>query len=272
MSLRPYYPIPSNTLELREKTISFNGVHILFKMGRRETIPESHVKGFDGFSFRTFAITLTLEKRFSVGASHDAAYATTELVQGMPRHYNKTNSATDPSFSDYTAGQTATDEYFSLALRFGTENSSHIWNYFFETKLSGVDMDYTDARLWIYCPEEKYILTSVHFYDLSGPDPNNKHRFESLAKQQVQLSPGTFTFCIGVHTGKDPIQVIKGNKNENLGKPPRSQVTITIQVTISRVIFVTNYDTVVSIADTSGGMPEFSNNFIMKRIVHELNY
>nr|XP_054925532.1 uncharacterized protein LOC129384301 [Dermacentor andersoni] len=127
MSLRPYYPIPSNTLELREKIISINGLHILFKMGRRETITETKVKGFDGFSFRTFAITLTIEDRFSIGASHDAAYASTELVQGVPRYYNKTSSATYPSYSDYSAGKTETDEYFSLALRFGTEKSSHIW-------------------------------------------------------------------------------------------------------------------------------------------------
>ncbi|XP_075554115.1 uncharacterized protein LOC142587111 [Dermacentor variabilis] len=125
---------------------------------------------------------------------------------------------------------------------------------------------------WVYFPNDKYILTSAHFCDESGTDPHHQHRIEYLAKQRVQLSTGTFTLCIGVYIGNDPIRVVKSKNNENLGKPPGSQVTITIQVTITRIIFVTDYGTTISIDDISGSMPEFSNNFIMKRIVHELPF
>ncbi|XP_065298278.1 uncharacterized protein [Dermacentor albipictus] len=210
--------------------------------------------------------------RFCVVAMQNDVFASTELLEGVPRYYNKTYGAKYASSKNYPEGTATTDEYFSLALRFGTTSSSHIWNYFFETNIGGVDMDYTDAKIWVYVPKDKYILTSVHFYDQSGQDPHNKHRFESLAKQLVELSPGTNTLCVGVYTGNDPIRVVKSTNNENLGKPPSSHVTITIQVTIRRVIFVTNYDTVIWIEDSSGSMPEFSNNFILKRIVHETPY
>ncbi|XP_072145432.1 uncharacterized protein [Dermacentor andersoni] len=223
--LLPYFPIPAKMLEFQKRTISFNGLHILYTMGRRQTIPESNVKGFDGFCFRTFAITRTIEKRFIIGTTHKGAYARTELLHGDPRYFNKSYSAYSPSYSFHKKVHVKKDEYFSLALKCRNDSARQIW-----------------------------------------------HRIEYLAKQQVQLSPGTFTLCIGVYIGNDPIRVAKSKNKENLGKPPGSQVTITIQVTITRIIFVADYGTAISIDDTSGGMPEFSSNFIMKRIVHELPF
>ncbi|XP_075723057.1 uncharacterized protein LOC142765631 isoform X1 [Rhipicephalus microplus] len=278
----PHSPLPAIVRLHQKFTMANNGVHVVFPMGYAKPMCETVAKGFVNLAAYIFVYCSSADKPAGIAALGPRnAIVNTEMSNATGHYYNRATDA-----SDYTIGSGGgtinAGDYIAVGVCFSNRSKQLAENYFNFENLAQVDFTFINEKISVgpYFDEDAFALVSAHIFEaFSGQSLSNSNTsFEDWLPGWIKLNPGSHFVCIGKYTGNDNISFKSPKKAvDNLGKPNKSPtlVTMNIQRTLTRFIFLTDYGKVLSVQTTdlldAGDLnvPRFTSNFAMKHVVHE---